>query len=193
MSRHSQPEPTYMPTDAINATHVYIKVDKPDNLGVKYQGPFLIKSRPSPTTLLVKVGYDIQGNERIEQHHWHNCQPAYLRTDQAEAQRPKRGRPAKRSVPHDVSFTTEASKQTQRDLAENLNALPARLAQHEEVEVTQPRTSTAEYNFQTPAELADVGDAPPPPTKTCPIVLLSSCPQIKTTTTPCCCRELRQA
>ena len=45
MSRHRKPDTVYMP-ETENASHVYVKVEKPENLGVKYVGPFPIVSRP---------------------------------------------------------------------------------------------------------------------------------------------------
>ena len=46
MSKHSHPDPVYEPSDFHTATHVYVRVDKPENLGQKFQGPFEILKRP---------------------------------------------------------------------------------------------------------------------------------------------------
>ena len=57
MSRHKQPEENYVPTDFNQATHVYVKIDQPANLGQKYVGPHVIVDRPSNTTVQIRVSY----------------------------------------------------------------------------------------------------------------------------------------
>ena len=51
MSHHSKPKPEDFkePKDFHSATHVYVRIDKPVNLGNKFQGPFIIVSLPSNT------------------------------------------------------------------------------------------------------------------------------------------------
>ena len=56
MSRHRKIEEPYMPSTVQNATHVYIKLEKTDNLGQKYLGPFKIVDRPTPSTITILVG-----------------------------------------------------------------------------------------------------------------------------------------
>ena len=80
-----------MPVETKNATHVYIKLDKPDNLGQKFMGPFPIIDRPSNTTLTVRVGYTAQGEPRVETHHWSRVQVAHLRPDQQDFERVRLG------------------------------------------------------------------------------------------------------
>ena len=38
------------------ATHVYVKIDNPKNLGSKFEGPYEILERPSRSTVTIKVG-----------------------------------------------------------------------------------------------------------------------------------------
>ena len=92
MSRHSAPEEINEPKDFHNATHMYVRVDKPENLGQKFQGPFPIIKRPSNTTIIVQVGLTKKGEARLECHHWHNCRIAYVRPGAPIGQRPDLGR-----------------------------------------------------------------------------------------------------
>ena len=82
-----------MPVETKNATHVYIKLDKPDNLGQKFMGPFPIIDRPSNTTITVRVGYNRHGLPRLEQHHWNRVHIAYMRPEAHEAEKQVLGRP----------------------------------------------------------------------------------------------------
>ena len=93
MSHHSKPEDINEPADFKTATHVYVRVDKPDNLGNKFQGPFVIVSRPSNTTIVIRVGYNKDGLPRHETVHRNNCRIAYLHPQVEDAERPRRGRP----------------------------------------------------------------------------------------------------
>ena len=65
MSRHSPPVKPYMPAETATATHVYVKLDKVNNLGQKYSGPHIIVDRPSNTTLTIKVGVDKNNFPRL--------------------------------------------------------------------------------------------------------------------------------
>ena len=115
MSRHRKPDPIYMPSSASTASHVYIKIHKPENLGHQFQGPFRIVNRPSNTTVELLVGYNKQGEERREVHHWNNCQVAHVRPGVPDASRPDRGRPKNingTSASNDFSNATEESQQT---------------------------------------------------------------------------------
>ena len=72
MSDHSTKPTYYVPKDAEQATHVYIKLEKPSNLGVKYSGPHVIVDRPSTTTATIRTGYFANGRPRHEIHSWNN-------------------------------------------------------------------------------------------------------------------------
>ena len=75
-----------------NATHVYVKVANPASLCPKFEGPYRILSRPSRSTVQVKIGVTKNGENRTNTYHWNSCKVAHLREDAVEAQRPMLGR-----------------------------------------------------------------------------------------------------
>ena len=79
-----------------DATHVYVKVDKPESLCPKWEGPYAIVSRPSRSTVEVKLGLFKNGEMRKSIYHWTSCKVANLRPGAAEASRPRLGRPPKK-------------------------------------------------------------------------------------------------
>ena len=79
-----------------SATHVYVKVDKPLSLQPKWEGPYRILSRPSRSTIEVKLGVFKSGELRKQVYHWNLCKVAYLRPDSEDASRPALGRPKTR-------------------------------------------------------------------------------------------------
>ena len=76
-------------------SHVYARQHETRGLQTRYRGPFKVISRPSRTTLEIKVGVNKDGSDRTELRAWADCKQAYLRDDAVEAERPKRGRPKK--------------------------------------------------------------------------------------------------
>ena len=64
-------------------------------LDSRFKGPFLILSRPSRSTVEIKVGLNKDKSIRSEIRAWSDVKPAFLREDKEEAARPKRGRPKK--------------------------------------------------------------------------------------------------
>ena len=147
MSRHGPEPEVFEPKDFHSASHVYLKVESPENLGKSYIGPFPIISRPSNTTVRIRTGHTAQGVPREEVHHWNNLRIAYLRPDQVEGQRPKRGRPARNS-----EFNMAA---------ENIVVMPndfrANESEHENQLLTQPRQQPGAHQFQIPALGAGTG------------------------------------
>ena len=91
-SNHNSPKPEYMPSITDKADHVYIKLEKTDNLGISYQGPFPIVDRPSKTTVTIRVGHTAKGQPRLETHHWDRLQIAHLRPDALVAKKIQLGR-----------------------------------------------------------------------------------------------------
>ena len=81
-----------MPAETKRATHVYIQVGHPTNLGIKWEGPFPIVDRPSETTLTVRVGYTVRGLPRLEVHHWNRVHIAHLRPEVEDANKRVLGR-----------------------------------------------------------------------------------------------------
>ena len=74
------------------ATHVYVKVDKPASLCPKFEGPYRILSRPSRSQVQAKIGLTKSGENRANTYHWSSCKVAHLREGETEAQRPMLGR-----------------------------------------------------------------------------------------------------
>ena len=77
-----------------NATHVYIKVDKPQSLCPRFEGPYEIHSRPSRSTIEVVLGCKKDGSLRLQKYHWSSAKIAHMREGASVAQRPKLGRPS---------------------------------------------------------------------------------------------------
>ena len=86
---------TEVETPPESVTHVYTRQHDVKGLQPKYCGPFLVLSRPSRSTLEIKVGLNKDGSFRKELRTWSDVKPAYLRENMSEASRPKRGRPSK--------------------------------------------------------------------------------------------------
>ena len=78
--------------------HVYTKQHKTVGLQAPYCGPFPIVSRPSRSTVKIKVGVHKDNSPRFEVRHWRDLKICHLPTDAKEAQRPKLGRPAKNAT-----------------------------------------------------------------------------------------------
>ena len=81
--------------DTTNATHVYVKVENPTSLSPKFEGPYAIVSRPTRSTVEVKVGLFKDGSLRTNTYHWSSCKVAHMRSGAPEASRPALGRPTK--------------------------------------------------------------------------------------------------
>ena len=97
------------PSDGV--THVYAKQHDIKGLMSRYKGPFRVITRPTRTTLQVKVGLTPSGEVRSELRNWADVKPAKLRDGVADAERPKRGRPPKAvtNPPADTPGTEENS------------------------------------------------------------------------------------
>ena len=78
--------------NTLTATHVYVKVDQPPSLAPKFEGPYEIVSRPSRSTIEVKVGMFKSGEPRLLKFHWSACKIAHLRDGAKAESRPALGR-----------------------------------------------------------------------------------------------------
>ena len=113
-----QPIPTTAKNEVLDidntkdATHVYVKVDGSASLAPKFEGPYQIVSRPSRSTIQVKVGMFKSGEPRLLVFHWSSCKVANLRSEAQEASRPKLGRPVKNPVTSDTSLPTPSPGST---------------------------------------------------------------------------------
>ena len=116
-----------------NARHVYIKKEDPSGLAARFEGPYPIVSRPSRSTIKVRVGSFADGSPRVLDYNWNSCKIAHLREDAVEAERPKLGRPAqvkslpqndRTSAPSEVPNSTDAGAETGGGTEVNKDALP---------------------------------------------------------------------
>ena len=78
-----------------DVTHVYCRQHNCKGLQCKWRGPFEIDSRPTRSTVKIKVGVNKDSSDRTEIRSWGDAKSAYLRDNMAAASRPKRGRPRK--------------------------------------------------------------------------------------------------
>ena len=143
-----------------DATHVYIKVDKPESLCPKWEGPYAIISRPSRSTVEVKLGLFKNGEVRKSTYHWSSCKVANLRPGAAEASRPKLGRPPKKppsdifypetdaSVPDDASISTDAESSFSSEPVAPQQSLPVEFyaGNSNDVTTSRPHRSTRNPN-----------------------------------------------
>ena len=79
-----------------DATHVYVKKANPLSLEAKFEGPFEILSRPSRSTITVKIGVHADGSVRTLTLNWNSCKIAHMREGAAAGSRPALGRPQTR-------------------------------------------------------------------------------------------------
>ena len=119
-----QPVPTSGKREFINiedqtqdVTHVYVKVDKPESLCPKFEGPYKVVSRPSRSTVEVQVGVFKSGEPRTLTFHWTLCKPAHMREGALESRRPMLGRPPKKptSAPANGHNSNDAAGHKQTD------------------------------------------------------------------------------
>ena len=71
---------------------MYVKVTEPRGLNSKFEGPYFITSRPSRTTVEVRVGSFADGTPRLQVFNWSLCKIAHMRPDATEGSRPMLGR-----------------------------------------------------------------------------------------------------
>ena len=93
-SRHNPIEKP-MPAIPENVTHVYTRQHKAQGLQAPFSGPFFIHERLSNSTFKIKVGENVRGEPIFEVRHLNDLKLAHPNSPVAEAQRPKKGRPAK--------------------------------------------------------------------------------------------------
>ena len=147
MSSHNI-KTTYTPKNFHEATHVYVRIENPENLGCKYSGPFEIVDRPSNTTATIKVGLTKDGVPRLQTHHWENLRVGLLRPDAQLKLAPKRGRPCQNK--------TTSTDRLHATIEDNL--------------ITQPRSQDDRATFENSAAGAEFGsiDTPLPSSTTGP-------------------------
>ena len=126
-----------------SVTHVYIKEHGVKGLEAQFRGPFPVISRPSRSTVKVRVGFFANGEERHQIRHWRDLKIAQRRSeDTPEASRPKLGRPK-----NSPSVTSEAANLTEKEdaLGKNKTELPAKIQPAElpaKIQTNRPVRST---------------------------------------------------
>ena len=99
------------------ATHVYVKNENTLGLQPKFCGPYLITSRPSRSTVEVRVGSFVDGRPRLQKFHWSHCKIAHMRPDAEAAERPGPGRPRTSTRPDSPKPTDDVENKS--DATEN--------------------------------------------------------------------------
>ena len=89
-------------------THVFTRQHKAVGLQTPWEGPFKIASRPSRSTVQIKVGNYKNGEKRYEVRHFNDLKLAHPDSLAAPAVRPALGRPAKTSAPLKSPSSTDA-------------------------------------------------------------------------------------
>ena len=56
-----------------SASHVYVKKENPLGLSSKFEGPYKIISRPSRSTIEVRIGSFVDGRPRLQVFNWQQC------------------------------------------------------------------------------------------------------------------------
>ena len=110
-SSHNKPEDK-LPQVPDNVTHAYTRQHKTTGLQSPFEGPFLIESRPSRSTVRLEVGVYSSGEKRYEIRHLNDIKFAHKDSLAAPASRPKLGRPPTATSPNDDSgMTNEGTPQ----------------------------------------------------------------------------------
>ena len=116
------------------ATHVYVKVTEPRGLNSKFEGPYFITSRPTRTTVKVRVGSFADGTPRLQVFNWSLCKIAHMRSDAVEGARPNLGR-----RPDPKTLQAKLSK----------NATKSNMADSDDTSTGSDDSSTGSKNKQT--------------------------------------------
>ena len=113
-------------TNTESVTHVYVKRANPLSLMPKFEGPFEIYSRPTRSTIEIKIGVNKKDDSpRLLTVHWSSCKPAYLREDAKAASRPDRGRkPSERPVKEPGLGTQPSASEADSLLTKTKQTLP---------------------------------------------------------------------
>ena len=106
----------------MSVTHVYTRQHNVKGLQSSWQGPFEILSRPTRSTLIIKVGITKDGSDRTERRAWGDVKPAFRREGAPEGVRPRRGRPRKQPE-QSSSLQSDSSSHNNNNTAEVIAAL----------------------------------------------------------------------
>ena len=93
----TKPQQTVVPEPPPDITHVYARQHKAQGLEAPYNGPFPVVSRPSRSTVQIQVGLSAKGEPRYETRSWRDLKVASKDPEAKDAERPRKGRPKKKS------------------------------------------------------------------------------------------------
>ena len=102
-----------------SAKHVYIKKEDPSGLSARFEGPYPIVSRPSRSTIQVRIGSYIDGSPRLQVYNWNLCKVAHLRDDAVPAERPRLGRKPNPGTPESPPSTSPSTTSPTSTTAES--------------------------------------------------------------------------
>ena len=124
------------------APHVYVKVDEPKGLSPRFEGPFLITSRPSRSQVEVRLGSYANGNPRLAVFHWSSCKIAHMREGAEAGERPKLGRPPKNPDSNPSPDTPPFPSDVTPTLTETVNKPSAILDEPAKIQTGRPVRAT---------------------------------------------------
>ena len=144
------------------ATHVYLKVDKPESLCPRFEGPYRIHSRPSRSTIEVELGRKKDGSLRLLTYHWSSAKIAHMREGAKAAERPKLGRPPKaRNRPDSASNTELSNKNTSVNSTSSVNTSNVVKTKNRQ-QTNRSRPITAKQSSHPPPQPISAQSASPP-------------------------------
>ena len=108
---HHRKVETESPPESI--THVYTKQHNTTGLQAPFFGPFPIVSRPTRSTVKIRVGYHKDNSPRYEVRHWRDLKVGFRRPEAPEGQRPQLGRPPAKP-------TTTSGSEPATEVTENM-------------------------------------------------------------------------
>ena len=98
------------------ATHVYVKVEDPQGLASRFEGPYPVVSRPSRSTVQVRIGSYVNGTPRLQIYNWKSCKIAHMREGAQDGERPRLGRkPAFKDSETPAKIQQSLSKDKERE------------------------------------------------------------------------------
>ena len=118
-------------------------------------------SRPSRSTLEIKVGLTAEGEVRSELRSWSDCKPAHMGDNSVEAERPKRGRP--RSSNSNASPQHQNTSPTKDQTTNQNKPSPNLSIQNEGGNSTRPTRSTRNPQPNYVALVSAMDFSKPPP------------------------------
>ena len=114
-TKHQQ---TIVPDPPLTIKRVYAKQHKAIGLDAPYEGPFPVVSRPTRSSVKIKVGLTARGEPRYEVRSWRDLKVA-PDEDAPDAEKPRKGRRPKESTSQsEPATTTEPRSEVNKTQAE---------------------------------------------------------------------------